>query len=538
MRFSKFLSICVVVFILSLPACFAREWIPELESAEVDRASGLDFKWSPYPDSARRSVLVTQISEQAYLAYDQKNYAEALERARYANKVLKTDQNYELMAKCLAHIGRPVDAVAMLKKGTSLAARVEVYEMLGMYKQALKVCDLPIANVDSYLLKCNLMMKHGDREQAIKLAQLVYFNCTNDGQLAPEMVQFFNGNKLPLPETRMVPESQAEVMAMIQRLPHMSEPRSPAALQKLFSRKFSITGRSSQSGFTYSSDGKFEAPILGIAFFSGPDTSFGADEKQLSFRVNLGTTILKQSDIENLLQDLGPPTASEAQGLSSEAVPVQYLLEYPLLDSHLQFIFFGTDKRLLSFTKSWKCPAKKSREALENKKPAYTPPSLLDVQREISSFHYKRATRDLMIVCCNTPETIDNAVRLRALLSQCYELLKRPEVAAYVRAAPWRHLVSTIVHAGYDPDKFDLTLDTYMHRLWIVRGTAEKDRGQYLIDMSNVGGLLIYQTQAPELYAKVFDSIGPLPGNKEKKISPLPVELADEIEFHWAKYRQ
>lgn len=120
----------------------------------------------------------------------------------------------------------------------------------------------------------------------------------------------------------------------------------------------------------------------------------------------------------------------------------------------------------------------------------------------------------------------------REIFSQCYQLLKKPEVADYIRIAPWRHINRSIIETRYDPDKLDLTLDTYMHRLWNVQGPAEKDKGCYRILIPNVESPSLFQAEDPALYAKLFELIGPLAAHQDKKIAPIPAELIDGIDFH------
>jgi hypothetical protein len=104
-------------------------------------------------------------------------------------------------------------------------------------------------------------------------------------------------------------------------------------------------------------------------------------------------------------------------------------------------------------------------------------------------------------------------------------------VADYLRIAPCHHIECTINQAQSDPDKLDLTLDTYMHRLWNVHGGAGNAKDYYLIGMPSAGSAHLYQKENPALFAKLFELIGPLAGQQNKKIAPLPAQLMDSIEF-------
>lgn len=170
MRF--YLLLLYFGFTLLVQPCFAAGWTPELDSPKNDEESESDIWYSQYADIYRRSAVQNRLLEEARSLYAQGKYREAVDRVKLSKKLERNGSNEEIIALCLAHIGRPVEALAALSKlpKSDWSTRVSVYETLGMHKEAINACVLPDANIEPYALKCALLMKYGERTKAIELA--------------------------------------------------------------------------------------------------------------------------------------------------------------------------------------------------------------------------------------------------------------------------------------------------------------------------------------------------------------------------------
>jgi hypothetical protein len=148
----------------------------------------------------------------------------------HLNKVEKTSMSDELIAECLAHIGRPTEAIAVLQKlpYSCWRAKIEVYETLGMYQKALAACALPDANEDPYLLKIQLLLKHGERTRAIRLANSAFF--LFDSPRNPHWREFFQLNGIPIPTPLSDPKAKAEILSQLIKLCAVPEPQNPSDL--------------------------------------------------------------------------------------------------------------------------------------------------------------------------------------------------------------------------------------------------------------------------------------------------------------------
>lgn len=528
MSFRFLSSLILSLATLLVQSVQASEWIPELESPEVARESG-DGSLSPKSENDRRTILLNKLLLKARDLYAQRKFQEALEAAKYANRVQKSYLNDEVIAECLAHIARPTEAMAAVEKlpYSSWSTRVEVYETLGMYEKALAACVLPDANEDPYMLKCKLLLKHGERAKAIRLANDAFFKF--DSSANPHWKEFFQVNGFEVPAPSLDPKAKAEILSQLTKLRHVHEPHGATSLEKDFGRKFTVCGRCA-TGLSYVSDEQLESPITRIWLRVGYEPSAKDGEKVLSLDINRGLSSPSTIEIEKALADIGKPEKSTAACMGCGSPTIKFdVLIYKLPDSVLTFTFPQSTNRLERIDRTWTL-------VLHKREPKpWVPPTMQMIEQELKSMQYAKAARNLMIVWERDSSDSELRQRKRRLLVQCFTSLKKPEVADYLAAAPFNHVRITVIHADCDPNRVVTTLDSYMHQLWNVSGDTSEERAHYTIRIPDCSLIDVWKAESPDFYARFFDKIGALKPGEERLVPPLPADLIDGYEFRSAR---
>jgi hypothetical protein len=533
---SQIISLLLCSVFSVLPCFASEERIPELDSPTVTEKPLVDSQPSELIERDRKERQVIIYVDAGRKSYSEGEYSTALKLALAANKVQKSGSADALIAECLAHTARKVEAIAALGKDPSWETQVSVFQTLGMNKEVLEACDSAVEFYPKAVVtKCKLLMKDGNFEESTRFAYAQYFNYKSENYLPPEMVAFFKDYNLPLPKSAIEEKSQKEVIRLISMLANMPAPKA-ADLDKILGKTFGRHFNSLSNQYSeYRSDRDLTSPVCRMMFLDRDSSHNGT--RELWITINYGSTNLKSSEIVALLLDAGTPKKYQTEPMGTCIVHYfpDDVLEFTLPDGRLEFYLVGDDKHLVRIKRIWSCepyPVK----VVENSQPTEHISTIEEIQKEITDCNYRKATKDLLFRCINSPADKDKCEQMRSLLAKCFDLLKRPEAADYVRVAPWNNLCMTIHYVNFNhaPESFDMTLFRYMHRLWKVHGVAHKDKGWYMFEVPG-GGNFTLDSAAQPTYDAVFKIVGPLENGMQavREIPPLPASLTDEIQYRW-----
>ena len=531
--------VALTLFLLTLLPDSARaaQWIPELDEVGNQGTNARD-NMSKADDVNRTAAMENKLLSESRVLYAEGKYAEALQRARLAEKFYPYSLNRQEIAKCVAHIGRPVEALHLLGKAYDLPTAVEVFETLGMHEQALKACSIPDGvNETAYVLRSELLLKHGRRQEALDYAQQSFWHFIRSGSSAPQLDQFMrNAGVVPIENPPPVADKNQAVFIALENLRQAAKPTGKANLEHIYRRKFYICSKG--PGFINCASYNDEAAVLRTITWSPQDMSDSQDSV-LGYRLNCDQTFITEAQMRDRLKDCGEPSITESHSLGGDRPDsVLRTVYYP--DAKIRLFFSSPTNQLSAIEKFWPHPlsSQQSRPGASGSasgKIAETPAArTARAKHELAAYQYRKAARDLMIAWVQDNGTdSDHWHRLclqRQLLIDCYTGMKEPEIADYLRAAPFDHIAHQILYGDCNPDKSFPPLEEYMHRLWKVQGPAQKDKGRYLIHIDYVGVIDVYDYMPA--YAGFYQAIGPIDASEPKEIAPLPAELMDNYQYH------
>jgi tetratricopeptide (TPR) repeat protein len=513
--------------------------MPELDDPAVVQEARGEAGWNPNEDSAKRTIIGNRVLIECRALYSQGKYREALEKAKFAQQICPSDLNKAEIAKCLAHVGRTVEALAMMNQlsKTDWATRVDVYETLKRFDDAYRACEPDGVNEEPYVLRADLLMKHGRRQEALDVAQKAYWHFLREGNSAPQLTRFFQKVGVRPDETPpIVTKANSEVLAAIDHLIGLSEPNDRASLERLFNRSF-YTSTNAQTYKDYAIN-----PDLNGAFdYISLQRNNTMNERCLDLAPNLDKTFITENEVLMKMSPLGSPVHNEYVGFGSDrGKSVTRVLEYTDGQAKLSFLFAPPGKQLTRIIRAWPLPKPSPASASKRPEPSVTT-ELTQIKALLSKQKFRTAARQLLMTWEHMDEhSMSPAAEYqlmkekRDLLMRCYVGLKREDVCEFLNVAPIEHIRLYLIYGNRDIDKSFPSGETYMHRLWEVRGdTVDGKTNMYYIEVPNIGTCTVYQT-SPRL-SSFFKILGPFNYGEVRKVAPLPRDLVDAELFQLPK---